>query len=145
MKTILEAPDYSIDKSGNVYNKHGKILKPRRVGYKGALNNSMYLQYALYVNGKRITRYQHRLLAQAYIPNPLGLPDVDHKDGDKENNSLDNLEWVSKSDNIKRAYDAGFILLPYEHRQGYTERLDEGVTTIPKGSRAKLPEAVEVS
>lgn len=49
----------------------------------------------------------HRLLAENFIPNPLNLPCVNHKDGDKLNNSLDNLEWVSHSGNAKHAYSTG--------------------------------------
>lgn len=144
MKTIDIAPNYKIDREGNVYNRYGKVLKPRAVGYKGT-NNSMYLQYALYHNKKRITVYQHRLMAEAFIPNPHVYTCVDHIDGNKSNNTLDNLEWVSNSENIKRAYDAGLIFLPYEHRQGYSTRFSEGATTIPKGSRAESLEAQGVS
>jgi hypothetical protein len=47
--------------------------------------------------------YVHRLVALAYIPNPDDKPDVNHKDGDKSNNHVNNLEWITKSDNTVHA------------------------------------------
>ena len=49
----------------------------------------------------------HRLVAEAFIPNPDNKPVIDHIDGNKLNNSLNNLEWVSSAENNKRAYDIG--------------------------------------
>ncbi len=54
---------------------------------------------------KRIT--VHRLVAQHFIENPNGLPQVNHKDGVKSNNVVYNLEWCTSSQNIKHAYDTG--------------------------------------
>lgn len=49
----------------------------------------------------------HRLIALTFCPNPLNLPQVNHKDGNKRNNSVDNLEWISASDNVKHAIKLG--------------------------------------
>lgn len=47
--------------------------------------------------------YVHRLVAEAYIPNPDNLPEVDHIDANKENNDMSNLQWITKENNIKKA------------------------------------------
>jgi hypothetical protein len=53
--------------------------------------------------GGMFTRYVHRLVSEAFIPNPEGLSDVNHKDMDKRNNCVQNLEWVSHRDNLMKA------------------------------------------
>jgi hypothetical protein len=49
----------------------------------------------------------HRLVALAFTPNPLALPEVNHKDGNKENNCAGNLEWVDRSGNVRHSYASG--------------------------------------
>ena len=75
-----------------------KVLQP----YK--CSNGGYLSVPLSQNGKRFVESVHRLVAKAFIPNPKQLRDVNHKDGDKFNNKVDNLEWCSHSKNIEHAY-----------------------------------------
>lgn len=96
-KTLVRYPMYQVSKYGRVGNiKTEKVLKL-------CVNSSGYKKVVL--NGKN--EYVHRLVAETFIPNPYNLPEVNHKDGNKWNNCVDNLEWVSKSDNAKHAFDLG--------------------------------------
>ena len=71
----------------------GKILSP-------AKDKNGYLKVHLCCNGKHNIIRVHRLVCKAFIPNPDNLPEVNHKDEDKTNNSVDNLEWCDHSYNI---------------------------------------------
>lgn len=63
------------------------------------MTNSGYLAVGLSINGKCQTSYIHRLVAIAYIPNPENKPEVNHIDGNKMNNNVNNLEWVTANEN----------------------------------------------
>jgi hypothetical protein len=67
-----------------------------------------YLATDLYVNGVRHKKRVHRLVAEAFIPNPENKPEVNHRDGNKMNNEVANLEWVTKSENCWHAWENGF-------------------------------------
>lgn len=80
---------------------------------KQHLNGSGYLQvYLTLEKGKGKWYRVHRLVAMMYVQNPNLYPDVNHKDGNKMNNHWKNLEWVTKSQNSKHAYDAGLRVAP---------------------------------
>lgn len=66
-----------------------------------------YPSITLSREGRRRSIWVHRLVAEAFIPVPDGKTEVNHKDGDKWNCSVGNLEWVTRSENIKHAYDNG--------------------------------------
>ena len=75
------------------------------VDKKAQDNGKGYLSVALYKHNIERKKYIHRLVATAFIPNPENLPEVNHKDGNKSNNIVDNLEWVTTSDNILHSYE----------------------------------------
>lgn len=59
-----------------------------------------YQNVVLCKNGNSYNKIIHRLVAQAFIPNPNNLPEVNHKDGNKANNHVDNLEWITHRENV---------------------------------------------
>lgn len=93
-KVINEFPKYSVSDDGRVRNnKTGKILSP-------CADTNGYLSVGLYRDGKRSTKRIHRLVAEAFIPNPLNLHDINHRDGNKSNNDKSNLEYCTRSYNM---------------------------------------------
>jgi len=108
---IEEAKKYTIDVYGNV-EKNGKRMSPF---YK----TGGYLRVGLVDNNKKQRHFSiHRLVAKAFIPNPLNLPQINHINGIKTDNRVENLEWTNASDNIKHAYKLGLITPLYgeEHQ-----------------------------
>lgn len=72
-------------------------------------NNKGYPLSNMSKGNKRYSRATHRLVAEAFIPNPENKPQVNHIDGDKENNNVDNLEWVTAKENTKHAIENGLM------------------------------------
>lgn len=97
--TIKSTDRYVKNKNG--YRKiYGKILKARVDKYG-------YLRIGLMKNKKQKHYLVHRLVAETFIPNPDKFPIINHKDGNKLNNHISNLEWCNQSYNIIHAYKAG--------------------------------------
>ena len=97
-KIILdgETTRWSINEEGQVRNDEtGKFLKGT------ILHTYRYINFRW--NGKQKNKSVHRLVAEAFLPNPDNLPCVHHIDGDRLNNRLDNLKWVSEQENVKQA------------------------------------------
>lgn len=91
-----------ITSDGRVFRRYSVNKKRPEKGFTGfrevslSNNGSGYLQVSV---GSCKTALVHKLVARAFIPNPLGLRDVDHIDGDKTNNRIENLRWVSHREN----------------------------------------------
>ena len=102
MKTIIInniETYYLISEDGRVYN-----LKTKRY-LKGHLENTGYISVNLNINNKKKNYALHRLVAQTFLENPDNLPIVNHKDGNKLNNNVENLEWVTQSQNRVHAIE----------------------------------------
>lgn len=87
---------YFASPNGNIYNRHGDLMA-------GAVDHCGYRHTIL----NRKNHNVHRVIAETFIPNPNNLPCVNHKDGNKLNNSVDNLEWCTYSENTTHAYKTG--------------------------------------
>jgi hypothetical protein len=87
-------------KGGGVTFVSERMLKP-------AIDHFGYCKVVLTKNGKRHYYKVHRLVAIAFIPNPENKPEVNHKDGDKTNNCITNLEWNTPTENKRHAFAMG--------------------------------------
>lgn len=95
---------YEVSNMGRVKSLHrsqGIILK------QGTFHG--YMKVGLHKNGTRSTKKVHRLVATAFIRNPNNYEFVNHKDGNKKNNTVDNLEWCTRSYNMRHAYHNGLM------------------------------------
>ena len=100
MKPIPEHEEYSITEDGIVFGKFGKRLI-------GHVDRCGYHEVLLTENGKSKWYLTHRLVASTYIPNPQNYQFVNHIDGNKLNNNINNLEWCTRSYNTKHAFETG--------------------------------------
>ena len=113
---------FSVTEDGRVYSKRTNkflVQGTLHTGYK-VISSRIGGRY-----GKCICVRVHRMVAQAFIPNPDNKPSVNHKDGNKTNNHVSNLEWVTVSENNRHAWDTG--LASSEHCRG--ERNVQSVLT----------------
>lgn len=96
-KKIKQCKNYSVNTVGDVRNdKTGMLKRP----YKDSKNGYLYVD--LWENNKPKKIAVHRLLAEAFLPNVENKPCVYHKDGNRCNNSIDNLRWATYSENNSR-------------------------------------------
>ena len=116
-KQINGYNNYYIYDNGDALNiSTNKILK-------GSIGENGYKYYRLSKDNNKTMFYAHRLVAEHFLENPNLLPIVNHKDGNKLNNQLSNLEWVSYSENTKHAHDNNLIK-QVSKREYYKEDLE---------------------
>lgn len=95
----IEGHNYEISNHGNVRHSETKRLK------KPEVHDNKYLRVKLNKRNYKV----HRLVGLYFISNPNNKPEINHKDGNKLNNHVDNLEWVTPLENTKHALDNGLI------------------------------------
>ena len=98
-RVIKDFPNYSVSEFGDIRNNETSKILAWRSSKKG------YVQVVLCWHGEHKYKYVHRLVAEAFIPNSLNKPEVNHIDGNKKNNSVNNLEWVTSSENKNHLYN----------------------------------------
>lgn len=124
----------------------GRVYDPKRGYVDYSSDHSAYIHVNLRQPYNGVTSGHvllHRLVAEAFIPNPDGKPQVNHIDGNKRNNQVDNLEWVTRAENAQHAYMTGL----HKKRYGfhYSEEAKEKMSLAHKGKSPwnkgiKLPE-----
>lgn len=95
--------NYEITRNGKCINKKTKKVKDTFV------SNTGYERVSLWINGNHKNMSIHRMVAETYIPNPNNYKCINHIDGNKLNNNVNNLEWCNASQNMKHAYKNNMI------------------------------------
>lgn len=119
--------NYAVSNLGRIKNiRHGNILSP-------AKNEKGYLYVALCKDGKLSSKRVHRIVASAFLGK--SSLEINHKDGDKTNNRIDNLEYCTHSQNIRHAMDSG--LLPNRKPVAMVDKDGNVVKTFESISKAE--------
>ena len=110
LKPIKDFPLYLVNPTGGVWScVSDRWLKPRDLPWPP------YPFVTVRNDGFERNCYVHRLVAETHLPNPEGLPCINHKDGNKKNYRLENLEWCSREANMRHAVHTGLTRIRAEH------------------------------
>lgn len=102
-KTLKECSDYMISN----YGRMKSLKRGREIILKPSLTHDGYVKQAISINGKSITFRIHRLVAEYFLPQDNTKNTINHIDGDKTNNNVNNLEWANLSEQMQHAYSLG--------------------------------------
>jgi len=128
MKPVVGYEKYfSVTEDGKIYShRTNKFLKLH-------IDNNNNVCFASKIggrNGVSIRLTVHRCVAQAYIDNPDNKPEVNHKDGNRTNNNVSNLEWATRSENIQHAYNTGLKFAAKGTKNANSKLSDKDVQEI---------------
>jgi len=131
-KVLDSFPNYKISNTGKIIS----LKFNKEIGKKSNYNNG-YITVTLRGTNENKSLYKHRLVAQLFIPNPNNKPDINHIDGNKWNCSIDNLQWVTKSENTQHAVSNGLLKVRgSDNRQSILT--EEDVVYIKKNYKPRI-------
>ncbi len=102
-RNVLGFSNYEVSKNGVIRNKKTKRVKKQYIGSTG------YYMVTFSVKNKSNPKRVHRIIANAFIENNDKKPDINHIDGNKLNNNIENLEWVTHKENMTHAFGTGLV------------------------------------
>jgi hypothetical protein len=121
--------DYLITEEGKIYSlkKNTRTRTPDNEVLSHS-NSKGYLQLTVTTPDGKKKQFVHRLVAMAFHPNPDNLPEVNHKDGDRQNNHKDNLEWCTRLYNIKHSIESN--LKPMGEKHPYSKWTNKQIEEV---------------
>lgn len=130
MKTIPGLEKYGITEAGEIFN----LETGRRI--KTFLGKNGYETAQFTYEKRHHMRLVHRLIAEAYIPNPEQKPCINHRDGNKRNNRIENLEWCTYRENTEHAAKTLKVLTQYQTANQRRRKAVQGI--YPDGSKTEV-------
>lgn len=124
---------YEVNEKGEIrslYHWNGHKYEKRKKPYilKQSNTTTGYKKVELAKDGKKKSLKVHRLVAIAFIPNPMNKPYINHIDGNPINNCVENLEWCTQHENVVHAYETGLIKISHISKEKLQRYVENGFT-----------------